>query len=345
MRIEYLDIIFSACFSLRKIKQVTIMQNPDNYIMRPQMHILFVAPFGSGKSSIMKKIGKRFPDDMFFIDDFTKPSLEGSIDKATKDYVPSFLVNCGGKVMVVDEWNNVDSFGQNALLSVLENQRVLRSIGFKVNHPYKLSNEYMDFEVKENVIKARINFSCIACAMEYPIYENHQKAKALMSRFSPYFVELDNELIKLIVSGQFEINVSDFSCKVDNVVITKKCYLSFLEKYWEYLDVNHLIPSNPNDKGFCTRTSSDITRLGIFNYLRKNNPKSRDVIIGNVKYFSEMLKYSDLFLRQYLNPKTKGKIQEYERMIKQYPNEKINFYAGKLGVSERTIMRYNEELK
>ena len=345
MKIEYLDVIFSTCFSLRKIRSVTIMQNPDNYSMRPQMHIILVAPFGSGKSSFMKKIGKKFGNDMFFIDDFTKPSLEGSIDKTTKEYVPSVLVNCGGKVMVIDEWNNVDAFGQNALLSLLENQSVLRSIGFKVSKPYKLANEYMDFQVNENIIKARINFSCVACAMEYPIYENFQKSKALLSRFSPYFIELDDELLQTITSGQFEINVNDCSFKVEEIVIDRKCHFDFQKKYWEYLKSNKLIPGNANDKGFCTRTMSDITRLGIYNYLRKNKPKSKKITISSSKYFIEMLKYSDMFLRQYVNPKTKGKITEYERLLKMHPNEEIKFYADKLGVSERTVMRYNEELK
>src|SRR3990167_11308743 len=220
MNIQYLDVIFSTAFSLRKLKTIVLKQSRD-YYMRPQMHILLVSPFGTTKSSITKRLKQTYTDkDIWLIDDFTKASVEGSIGK-DGDYVPPIVIHLGGKIMIVDEWNNVDQYGQQALLAVLENQSWKRSLGFKNKNPYVFTdpNGYGSVNISQNIIEGSMRFGCIAFAMEYPIYDNSQKSKALLSRFSPDFMEPTKQFIELSTKGEFDINISDNSGKITDIII------------------------------------------------------------------------------------------------------------------------------
>ena len=147
MNIDYLDTVMSASLTLRKIKKIIIVQEEKNFTLRPQIHPMIVSPFGTGKSAIIKQLKNKFGQDIYMIDDFTKASIEGSISK-DGEYVPSVLLNAGGKMFVIDEWNNVDFYGQSALLGLLENQQSTRSLGFRVKQPFSHKDDYIQFEIK-----------------------------------------------------------------------------------------------------------------------------------------------------------------------------------------------------
>ena len=165
MNIEFLDAILSACFSLRKIKRMIINQE-EPYPMRPQLHCMIISPFGTGKTSVTRTIENK-NKDIFLIDDFTKPAIQGSIGK-DGDIVPSILIHFGGKVAIIDEWNNIDIYGQNALLGLLENQQINRGLGFKAKTPYHFidKNGYGEITVKENLISGNKQFDFLSTSLK-----------------------------------------------------------------------------------------------------------------------------------------------------------------------------------
>jgi len=344
MNIDYLDLVFSTCFSLRKMKKIIIQELADKeFMLRPQLHILLVSPFGTFKSSITKKLEKQYSNTIYPIDDFTKPGLEGSIAK-DGDYVPPLLTRLGGKLLIIDEWNNVDFFGQRALLGLLENQRVSRTIGFKVKTPYKHKNKYGYFIIKDNRIFGTMLFSCIAYAMEYPVREGSQKDKALLSRFTPLFIQPNLTYMRAHTRGEFDINISDYSGNIEEVIIEKKTYLEFHNQYYNYVQAKSLVPIDSDDFGYLSRVMSDIIRFGVFNYLSKNNTTDKKIVIKEASYFKEMFIYIHTLLQQYIHPKTKGKIWQYKQLLKKYPNKKKEFYYKTLGVSRQTLYEYDQKL-
>ncbi len=346
MNIEFLDLILSTCFTLRKIKAIILTQDSGNFNLRPQIHPMVIAPFGLSKSSITKKIREKYKDDINEKDDLTRPAIEGSITK-DGDYVPSILVHLGGKILILDEWNNVDFFAQSALLSILENQRTSRAIGFKVKNKFSYVDEYTKFTVDENTISVESYFSCIAYAMEYPIFEDSQKAKALLSRFSPIFIHPTKELIQAITKGEFIQNIENYPTKIERIVIPRNTFMKIHSEYFKYIDENDLYPPDPDDFGYITRIFAEIIRYGTYNYIKTNHAKIKDkkeVIIDSSHYYIDMFDYINTLSIQFTNPKTETRLMQYKNLIKKYPRKGKIWYAKRLGVTYQSIYNYDKKI-
>ena len=343
MNIEYLDIVFSACLTLRGLHKIRLMQENNVYSMRPQLHIMLVAPFGMGKSSITKAMRNKYPSYIYPTDSFTRAGLEGSIGK-DGDYVPSMITKAGGKIMIVDEWNSLDYFAQQGLLSILENQVFRRTIGFKVKKKYSFKSKYGRFDIKDNTIEGHMNFACVAYAMEYPMYKEEQKAKALLSRFSPLFIEPTQEMVEAIAMGDFKININDYGKEIKEVVITKEIYKQICGQFFSYLKEHNLLPQNTVDFGYMTRAMSDHIRLGVYNYMKQNDVQEKNIEINEIKYFTEMLSCTDVLMKQFINPQVQGKIYQFKQLVKESPNRDDRYYANRIGVSEEIIDVYKKKL-
>jgi len=343
MNIEYLDLVLSTTMTLRKVKSILLKEKKGEYNLRPQMHILIVSPFGTFKSSITKKMEKLFPKDVYPIDNFTRPSIEGSIGR-DGEYIPSLIVRLGGKLMIIDEWNSVDYSAQIALLGILENQRINRTLGFKVRRPFKFKNKYGYFKISENLITGGMFFSCLAYAMHYPLYSNSQESKALLSRYCPLFMQPTMQFMEANTSGSFEMNVNDCSQKVDNVIISKECYEKFHDLYYDFVKTNKLIPFDTDDYGFISRILSDIVRFGVYNYLSKNETDDKNILIEKHTYFTEMFIYIRTLMQQYMNPNTKSKFAQYQKLLRDNPGKKKDFYYNTLGISRQTLWEYDQKI-
>ncbi len=348
--IDYLDAAISTCFTMRKIKRVIIEQKARPFKLRPQNHLLIVSPFGTFKSSITQRLKLMCEQDIFVNDDFTKPSIEGSISK-DGDYVPSILVNVGGKIFVVDEWNSVGAYGQNSMLSLLENQESSRSLGFKVKKEYKFRDKhgFVDYRVKENTINIKATFSCIAYAMEYPTYDNSQKSKALLSRFSPLFIQPTKEFMKSGTLGEFDINIEDHSRIIDEITIPSNIYREFHAKYYDYINDKDLWPADTHDYGFVSRTLAELTRYGIYHFLKDNKyhnetKKIKEVQVDDSSYFERSFDFVQTMLLQFTNPVTKDKIVQYRLVKEKNPKANKTQLARMMGVSLQTISNYEEKM-
>ena len=342
MNIEYLDTAISTCFSLRQIKSIELGQKKGIFSMRPQNHLMIISPFGTFKSSITKQLSAA---DIFTIDDFTKPSIEGSINKQ-KEYVPSVLENVGGKVFVIDEWNSVGQFGQNSMLALLENQRCSRTLGFKVAVPYyfKDKNGFVEAKVEKNQLSIRANFSCIAYAMEYPNYNNSQTGKALLSRFTPLFISPSLEFMEAGTLGEFDININDCTKRIDKVIVPLKVYKSFHTKYWNYVKDNKLTLMPVEDRGFLSRTLSEIIRYGVYNYLKIHKSKIKNcesIEIDNADYFDESFDFIKTLIAQFKGRTTT--YLEYVKLRNENPEASISEIARWMGKSTQAILHHKNK--
>lgn len=341
MNIDYLDLVLSTCFTLRKVKVISIQEEKRVFNMRPQLHVMIISPFGTFKSSMTKIFKHYFEDYIYPVDTFTRAGIEGTISK-DGDYIPPLLIKLGGKVMIVDEWNSLDCIAQESLLGILENQATSRNLGFKLKAPFKYKGKFGFVRMEENRIYGEMLFSCIAYAMEYPIYT--QKDKALLSRFTPLFVQPNLEYMKAHTSGNFNVNVDDASYDVETVVISKEAYMDFHDKYYTYVIENKLIPFNTDDYGYLSRAMSDIIRFGVYNYMSKNKPTSKTILIDDASYFTLYFDNIHTLLHQFSNPKTKGKLAQYKALVEKTPGKSAKFYADTLGVSRTAIYDFDKEI-
>lgn len=355
MRIEYLDLIMSAAMSLRKVRLLEVVQENDSgkiesFIMRPQIHVMVISPFGTAKSSTTKRLkrNKESAKKIFCIDNFTRASAEGSINK-DGEFVPPVFLNAAGKLMIIDEWNNMKSDGQEALLSVLENQSFGRALGFRLRAPFKVKKKLYNVLAFENIISGSAYFGCVAYAMEFPMGDSKQKSKALLSRFSPIFIEPDRDMMMAISSGKFKVKINDVAQNVEEVKVPLEVSKEVHKKYFEYINENDLYPKDTDDYGFITRCYSEIIRYGVYNYMNKHVDTSKKVIVNSAEYFTDMFEFIETIMFNFLNRKTKGKKSLYIKWLKKKGKqfvEQLNLsqIAKKIGVVPSTVLRWNQEL-
>jgi len=354
--IDFLDKIMSSAFSLRKMQQIILEQkNNKIYSLRPQVHVLVISPYGTGKSSITKSLVTRFPKDVFRVDDLTKSALYGSISK-NNDYIPSILTQCAGKLMIIDEWNNIRNEAYAGMLSVLENQFLAKTLGFKVKLPFKYHNDYINYKIKSNYIEGTFIFGCIAYAMEFPrvftpaAKVDFQKTYALLSRFSPIFIDPDHEYMTSIREGDFDININDVSYKVEKVTVTKNCYLEFSSLFDNYITENNLIPQYSRDFGIINRVSSELIRYGIHSFLEtlEKDNKVKEIIIDDSKYFTDNFDFVSTLFNNMKNTTAYAysRYPQFKDLIsKEGDTLDDPTLARKLGVSKRTIRRFKDIFK
>lgn len=351
---ELLTKQINTVLALRKIKYFELQkpQNPKkSTIVRPQMHLLLVKPFGTLKSAATQQIRDCLGDDLITIDEFSKASVLGTITK-DKKYVAGLPGRMGGKVIVVDEFNNIGEFGQKALLSILENQRIDRELGFAVKEPVTINpNEWTYLEVDEGHIHGELNFSCIAYAMYYPklkqnnIFEdNPQALLALKSRFTPNFNCPEHDELMDLLGGESAFEIHDYGkgparhihMSGDTVTEYVEYYREATRKLSERLD--------NKQKGFLTRINMDLLRFSAYDIMKESgrtkmiNLDDLGVLKRNVEDWSEIL------LDQYLYEEDVGTFEQYKELVHRNPGQVNEWYARRLNKSIRQIQRWKKNL-
>lgn len=91
-----------------------------------QIHVHIIKPTGTGKSTIAKNI-----PGAEVIHGYTPASIMGSITK-TGDFVPSFLIPFAKKTIIFDEFNKLHPSCYQAILSLLEDQYYVKTLGYLI---------------------------------------------------------------------------------------------------------------------------------------------------------------------------------------------------------------------
>ena len=361
---ELLNKQLNTAIALRKLTFFEIEQNHTTFPMRPQLHVLIVKPFGTIKSSYTEPLEDLLHEDLIIRDELTKPAILGTIGKNGK-YVPGLPAIVGGKILVIDEFNNLDEFGLKALLGILENQKIGRELGHEVKNPQCINrNEWTDLTVTGGYIKGKINFTCIAFSMFYPkpknrsvFEENPQQLLGLKSRFSPNFSEPEHEDLIDALRGKKPFELEDFGkSSVRRISIEEEAYQAYIDEFSKITKKfaegdNALIEKK--QLGFITRVSSDLLRFSAYDYLKiyadtgKNvvyegltlKIKEPEIMVENAKIWAEPL------LKQYLHEELASNYGAFCLLLKEKPGETHVFYAQRLNVSTKTIQRWNKKLE
>ena len=336
---ELLNKQFNTVLALRKLNFFEIEQGKDTASIRPQMHLLLVKPFGTVKSSYTDELEGLLYDDLVIRDELTKPAILGTIGKDGK-YVPGLPGIIGGKVLVIDEFNNLNEFGLKALLGILENQKINRELGFSVKKPQFVEDDWTSLSVAGGHISGTINFSCIAFSMFYPkpktnsfFEENPQQLLGLKSRFSPNFQEPEHEDIIDSLRGKKPFHLEDVGkTKVRRIMIEDEPYTAYID---EFSKITKKFSDGPDPLlekkliGFISRVSSDLLRFSAYDYLKiyketgKNvyhdglilKIKQPEIMIENAKIWAEPL------IKQYLHEELAGNYNAYLNLLRTDPDE------------------------
>jgi hypothetical protein len=211
--------VINVSINLRKVKKVTIIEHNQIHNPRPQAHVLLILGFGSFKSELLKLIIKVINGDIIIMDDVSMPALLGTISR-NNQYIEGAINKSGGKILAIDEWDNLSWNAKQALLSPLENQTISRGLGFGVKEELRFNNNpFIDITVKDGSINGKIQFTCIANSMDFSFKSKWQYA--LGSRFRIIKQELTKEDMKQIVKGLLEFKFIDRNQIVENVTVNE----------------------------------------------------------------------------------------------------------------------------
>ncbi len=350
--IELLNKQLNTVSALRKLTFFEIEQPKGTFCMRPQLHVLIVKPFGMIKSGNIQQFEEVLKDDVVIRDELTKPAILGTISK-DKTYVAGLPGEIGGKVLVLDEFNNIEAFGQKALLGILENQRINRQLGFAVSEPQTIRpNEWTDLSVTNGSIEGTVNFSCIAFAMFYPkpknnslFEENPQSLLGLKSRFCPNFsCPEHSELMDALRGGQ-AFKLKYYGLPVRRVFIEKDAYSQYIDFYAKFTErfVDTILEKD--QVGFLTRVSSDILRFAAHEVMDRDSPQNTMLKISDAGVLIDQAeKWTEELLKQYMYEERAGTYEEFAKLYNERPNEANRLYAQRLNKSIRQIQRWKKRL-
>lgn len=148
--------------------------------VRAQLHTLLLGDFGQFKSTRLKAIPSEYS---LFLQNVTRAAFFGSItDKGEANF--GVLEECAGKVLVLDEVQNLPDEVRDATLALLEDQFYNRRVASLIKTPIHLKNKFMEVDGFRGSIKIRGRFSCVSGGLPI-IRKQYGNDWAWFSRFAP----------------------------------------------------------------------------------------------------------------------------------------------------------------
>jgi len=183
-----------------KIKELSIEEPGGKCYLRPTLHIFLSAPFGHGKSTLLKQLMSNYPSVL--LTHVTVPGLIGSIDRSSKMIISAAAWEARNKLLILDEYTSTrPSQVGDILLQLLEDQRYSRKIA-----SYSADHEEVDgdlyFRVKNGLIDLKTRFSCVIATMKNPKKAREYSYKALLSRTIPLRYILRKEDLDSVLDGK-----------------------------------------------------------------------------------------------------------------------------------------------
>jgi hypothetical protein len=338
---KYAEESINCSIALRKLREIKIYEKNDTYYPRPQSNVMLCKLFGSDKSSTLKIILKMLGNDYIGRDDFTKPSFLGTIDK-NRNYITGIISLCGGKILGIDEWNNLDPETRDSMLTTIENQHVSRSLGFRVKTPIDIKDEegFTDIHIEEGSIEGKAQFSVIAMAMYTPTYYTI-KEKALISRFRliQHYNSMD-EMTK-INAGDLSYKIKDYSQPIDLVEITRNAWVEFIYAWHKELSNKGIYPLK-EDYGLVNRTSIDLLHDTIYMRMKKEKCDKK-IMIDDSKELLDNIGNGFTQIRMYAH-KERSTFEDFVDLITVKPNMGYKFYCNALNLKKsqfyKLVKRY-----
>lgn len=274
----FIEDVLEACIGSARAEPLKLVQKGKiRSVEHSQLNVMFLMPPASGKSTFLDTIR----DDMVVrILDYSYPAMVGTIKK-NGEVIPGYVTMAAGKAMLIDEFHSLPALSYRALLSLLEQQRTHRTLGYNVNMPFKKKTKYYKLVVKGNKIDIdNVRFSCLCSglfARNKTIDDMAFLSRFLPIRFNPSIDEAYDVLLgkrKRDIKPVFYHETPVFE-EYEKFV---KCHKSVVKsikltnpKLYSFLFVNFCLP---------IRDVLHFSRL--FSYLNRNN----STIVDWEKYLS-----------------------------------------------------------
>lgn len=254
--------MLSACVSNSAAEPIKLFEptyKKGYFEIHNQPHVMFNAPPGFGKSSLIEQIPKKKRVETI---DYSKAGILGSIKK-TGEFVDGAVTRAAGKVWIVDEHHKVPDSVRGSITSLLENQKTSRSMGFSVMGEVKpIRKKLLRMTIKKGLIDIeKVRFSSLWLG----IYQEKKRFddRALASRFFPASFLLSWDDLKKACKGWNPISIKDNKNPGGHV----------FEDYEKFVDIyldSVMIYSNKNkvQKSSFFMQNPEFPRRGILHFCR-----------------------------------------------------------------------------
>ncbi len=184
------------------MQALTLKKASTEITVRPQMNVLIVSPFGSGKTTMLQDIEQLGLGVQ--IRDYTKAGLLFTISHGR--LIKGSVFKGARKCILIDEFSRISPHLRDLLLDLLEEQISQRSIG-KDMFQYTEEGEGYKIEVDGTWCKIKVQASWIITTMSFK--KKRYEDIALISRCFPIYMQFDEEDAFDLIRGRYRVDFSN----------------------------------------------------------------------------------------------------------------------------------------
>ena len=196
---------------LENIIKIAIMSAPTKKIIthtgmeiRSQLNVLLLAPYGSGKTTLTTTIEKEGLGVR--ITRYTYASILGTISRSGQIKLPA-VVKGAGKLVMIDEFQNIPASLRDELLTLMEEQLAERELAFTVERPIHKVGKYYEVTAYEGTLRTKVRASYLITTMKLNL--NRIQDQALLSRTFPLAMGFNLDDAEALIKGEIQYDFSD----------------------------------------------------------------------------------------------------------------------------------------
>jgi len=247
---------------LEKIVKIAIMSAPTNGIithtgmnLRSQLNVLILAPYGSGKTTLTTQIEKEGLGVR--ITRYTMASILGTITKSGKIRPPA-IIKGAGKLIMIDEFQNIRAELRDELLTLMEEQLAERELAFEVERPVVKEGEFWRIEARGGSLRTRVRASYMITTMHLNL--SRIQDMALLSRCFPVAIGFDLDDAEALIRGEIQYDFSDVKDSLD-LFRNKQMHISEKESMKIFEVVREMVEKYGLEAGHAMRMWGDMVRI------------------------------------------------------------------------------------
>ena len=294
---NYEEFIVNACASSCKFGYITLQEGDKVELIRGNIHVMLIKPFGTGKTRTI------FDIDGIEIEDASTTTMPGLIGTIHEDgtAVIGSVFKAAGKLLRIDEAQDISRRVKQALGSILEKpNRVTRVLGRPLSRPC-LEGElpkdnpdtYAYITGSETTFTIMSRFSCICSSTTYQ--NNTQVDMAWNSRFIPIKTMVDSRYAFKLTRGElgYPINPVNFESGFYFAEYIK--FNRYMEEWFNNSRWFEILVTRPDEIGYATRAVGDFVRLGAYMAsLRRDSNITFDDCVHVLETYGDIYFYQHL---------------------------------------------------
>lgn len=321
--------VIEACIGSAKANPIKIVQNGKTREIHGQLHVMLLMPAGAGKSTLLDTINPKYIHPVI---DYSYASMLGTITKQG-DICPGDIEKSAGKCMVVDEFHSLPDKSFKALLSLLEQQKAHRTLGFMTRGKMTKRSKYYKMTVQGNAIDIDyVRFSCLLSG----IFAKKKRVDdmAFLSRFMPLALKPSLNEIYDVMKGRRNL--------FEDIRPEPYTETPVFEDFEKFANVHQSIVTETYNKtkDFVLRNCSIVPRsmLQFSRFLAYQNRGSL-----TIEDWEKYVGYIPFFLRNYVESGLTH--SEYEVMMLINGDMTVKETANKLNVSDKYVYKVLSRLR